>query len=278
MNNLNRLNLTPNSHLGNLLLWEVSIEYNYVGKQLIKIFEDPLVPGVIITKNNHYQGMISRRTFFEFMSRPFSLGLFSERDIESLYSILQPEVLILMEKVLILEAVPIILERNSEQIYEPIVVQSTTGDYRVLDIHQLLLAYSQIQVSILTELKEVKEESQLIQNTLQRFQTIYLETLKMEESNTTTLHQADLTKDINNSANLLMGNIIHINRYVHDLLKLVSLYQEFYPEPRVEIQQAITKINFEYISAEMPKLLNLVKNSARQIQQFTRALWNSVLN
>jgi hypothetical protein len=278
MNNLSKLNLTLDSNLGNLPLSEVAIEYNYIGKQLIKLFQQPLIPGVIITQNNHYQGMISRRIFFEFMSRPFSLGLFSERDIQSLYNILNPEVFMLMKEVLIVDAIPIILARDSEQIYEPIVVQSTTGNYRVLDIHHLLLAYSQIQASTLTELKEVKEESKFAKNNLQCLQTIYLETIKTEEFNTITLNRANLTKDMNNSANLLMGNIIHINRYVHDLLKLISLYQEFYPQPRVEIQQAIKKINFESISTEMPKLLTLIKNSARQIQQFVRALRNSVLN
>jgi hypothetical protein len=278
MNNLSKLNLTLDSNLGNLPLSEVAIEYNYIGKQLIKLFQQPLIPGVIITQNNHYQGMISRRIFFEFMSRPFSLGLFSERDIQSLYNILNPKVFMLMEEVLIVDAIPIILARDSEQIYEPIVVQSTTGNYRVLDIHHLLLAYSQIQASTLTELKEVKEESKFAKNNLQCLQTIYLETIKTEEFNTITLNRANLTKDMNNSANLLMGNIIHINRYVHDLLKLISLYQEFYPQPRVEIQQAIKKINFESISTEMPKLLTLIKNSARQIQQFVRALRNSVLN
>jgi hypothetical protein len=277
MNNLSKLNLTPDSNLGNLPLWEVDIDYNYIGKRLINLFEqDPLIPGVIISQNHHYEGMISRRIFFEFMSRPYSLGLFLERDIESLYNILKPEVFMLKEEVLILDAIPIILARDSKQIYEPIVIKSQEQRYRVLDIHQLLLAYSQIQISILIQLKEVKEESKIAKENLQCLRKIYLETTQTAQVNTMTRIRDYSTQDTNNSANLLVGNIIHINRYVHDLLKLISLYQKFYPEPPAEIQQTIKKIDFESISAEMPKLLTLVKNGARQIQQFVRALQNSL--
>jgi hypothetical protein len=277
MNNLSKLNLTPDSNLGNLPLWEVDIDYNYIGKRLINLFEqDPLIPGVIISQNHHYEGMISRRIFFEFMSRTYSLGLFLERDIESLYNILKPEVFMLKEEALILDAIPIILARDSKQIYEPIVVKSHAQRYRVLDIHQLLLAYSQIQISILIQLKEVKEESKIAKENLQCLREIYLGTTQTAQVNTMTRIRDYSTQDTNNSANLLVGNIIHVNRYVHDLLKLISLYQEFYPEPPAEIQQTIKKIDFESISAEMPKLLTLVKNGARQIQQFIRALQNSL--
>ncbi|AFZ00339.1 histidine kinase [Calothrix sp. PCC 6303] len=291
MDNLSKLNLTPDSNLGNLPLWEVNIEYNYIGKQLIKIFEqNSLIPGVMITRNHHYQGMISRRIFFEFMSRPYSLGLFLERDIESLYNILKPKVLTLTEEVLIVDAIPIILARDSQQIYEPIVIKSTfdtiagdsekiaesvmikstTDNYRIVDVHQLLLAYSQIQISTLFQLKKLKEESQIVKNNLQSL-------LQVEEVNTKNGIGGNETQDINNSANLLLGNVIHVNRYVHELLKLISLYQEFYPEPPVEIRQVMNQINVEYISAEMPKMLSLVKNSARQIQQFARVLKDKVL-
>jgi hypothetical protein len=278
MNHLSNLNLTLDSNLGNLLLWEIEIKHSYTGKQLFRLFDqEPLIPGVIVTQDHHYQGMISRQIFFEFMSRPFSLVLFSERDIESLYSTLKPEVFVMMEEVLIVDAVPIVLARGLEQIYEPIVIKTLTDNYRVLDIHQLLLAYSQIQMSAMIQFKAAREKFKITQNNLQRLQKVYLETIQAETVQTMTQIRDNSTQDINYSANILVGNIIHIHRHVHNLLKLISLYQEFYPEPPAEIRQATKKINFEFISAEVPKLLTLVKNNARQVQRFMRDLRNSIL-
>jgi hypothetical protein len=67
------LKLNIDSTLQELPLWEVEVDLNCFGSDLMKPFKDePLLPGVMITDNRRYVGMISRRKLFEYISRPFT--------------------------------------------------------------------------------------------------------------------------------------------------------------------------------------------------------------
>ena len=80
--NVDQLNLKLESTLQELPVWTIQIETNHPGNELAMLFEeDPLLPGIILTKEKKYVGMISRRLFFEQMSRPYGLGLFAGRPV-----------------------------------------------------------------------------------------------------------------------------------------------------------------------------------------------------
>ena len=87
--NVDQLNLKLESTLQELPVWTIQIEIDHPGNELAMLFEeDPLLPGIILTKDKKYVGMISRRLFFEQMSRPYGLGLFAGRPVEYLYNFL----------------------------------------------------------------------------------------------------------------------------------------------------------------------------------------------
>ena len=92
----NDIPLKLESTLQELKLWQVEIDLSCSGNDVINIFDaDPLLPGVICIRESNYVGMISRSNFFDRMSRPYSLGLYSQRPIELLYNQLKQEVLLL---------------------------------------------------------------------------------------------------------------------------------------------------------------------------------------
>ncbi|MEW5857012.1 MAG: hypothetical protein AB1861_06475, partial [Cyanobacteriota bacterium] len=78
------------STLEELTLYDASIESERAVEEVIQIFEaNPLLPGMIITEQGNFVGMISRRRFFENMSRLYSLELSAQRSVKELYSIAQ---------------------------------------------------------------------------------------------------------------------------------------------------------------------------------------------
>ena len=131
--------------VGELPTWETHIEVICPGRNLTASFErEPLLPGVILTQNHRYRGMISRRRYFERMSRPYSQEIFTRRPIEILHSFLAADHLILAENTPIIQATRIALQRSPELVYEPVVVQfksAGTEICKLLDFHQLLLDY-----------------------------------------------------------------------------------------------------------------------------------------
>ncbi|GET37968.1 ATP-binding protein [Microseira wollei] len=145
------------STLQELNLYEVCIESDRPTNEVTKILnENPLLPGVIITSEGEYVGMISRRRTFEYLSRPYSLELFAKRPLKVLYGLAKTEILTLSSDTEIVAAARQSLQRQPELIYEPIVVQDPHGVYSLLDVHQLLLAQCQIQDAVAVALRQAE--------------------------------------------------------------------------------------------------------------------------
>ena len=157
--------LSLDSTLQELSLYDFQLESSYLGKEVAQIFQkNSLLPGVILTEQNHFVGMLSRRRFLEHMSRPYGLELFLQRPLYSLYRFAGTEVLRIKGKVKIVEAAHISLQRTTDAIYEPIVVEMEDGSNRLLDIYQLLLAQSKIHQLTTQLLEKANRELERLAN------------------------------------------------------------------------------------------------------------------
>jgi signal transduction histidine kinase len=275
MTSANELNLQLESTLQELPLWSVYVEVKSPVNDLTTIFkQEPLLPGIILTKNQKYVGMISRQRFFEHMSRPYSLSLFATRPIENLINFLQPEVCVIYEETPIVEATQLALQRASQLVYEPILVESKSGIYQLVDFHQLLLAYSQIHVLTLAQLEQVEEKSRITKAGFRTLKHNYTRLVQNEKMAALEQLVAGIAHEINNPVSFIAGNLVYAINYSQDLLDLVSLYQKYYPEPVVEIQNAIADIELEFLTADFLHLLNSMKVGTERIREIVIALRN----
>ncbi|ARV58516.1 ATPase [Nostocales cyanobacterium HT-58-2] len=276
--NANDTKLGLESTLQELLLWDVNTDISLPASNLIKWFEEkPLLPGIILTSNGLYVGVISRRRFYEKMSQSYSLELYSLRPIEILYKMLPQVVLALDEKTGIVEATQLALQRSPEFLYEPILVETAARKHRLVDFQALLLAYSQIHVLTLSELQRAEEKSKIASTDLLDLQHKYDQLLEQEKNQkVASLGQfvTGIVQQINKPVTFIAGNLIHTKRYIQELLQLINLYQKYYPEPAAEIQTALNQIEVHSFSAEIPKLLTSIKSESQHIRQIVRSLQN----
>lgn len=146
--------LRLDSNLEDLQLWECQVESHSLGKEIAEKFnQNALLPGVIMTEGGNFAGMISRRRFLEHLSRPYGVDLFLPRPLKFLYRFAHSHDLIFSSKTLIVEAAHQSLHRPPELLYEPVVVEVAHQDQRLLGLHELLIAQSQIH-QLATELLE----------------------------------------------------------------------------------------------------------------------------
>ncbi len=275
MTSANELNLQLESTLQELPLWSVYVEVKSLVNDLTTLFkQEPLLPGIILTKNHQYQGMISRQRFFEHMSRPYSLSLFATRPIENLINFLQPEVCIVSEQMRIVDAIQIALQRVPQLVYEPILVKTNSCNYQLVDFHQLLLAYSQINVLTLAQLEQVEEQSKITKAGFRTLKHNYTRLVQNEKMAALEQLVAGIAHEINNPVSFIAGNLVYAIDYSQDLLNLISLYQKYYPEPATEIQTAIADIELEFLTADFLHLLNSMKVGTERIHEIVLALRN----
>lgn len=157
------------STLQHLSLFDFRAESSDPGQKVAEALEAyPLIPGVILTEEGRLLGMISRRRFLEHLSRPYGLELFLKRPLKSLYRFAGRDILLLAGDTLIVEAARRSLERSPELLYEPIVVEIAPQDYKLLDVHQLLVAHSYIHQLATDLLNQAYKELDTVYKELQR--------------------------------------------------------------------------------------------------------------
>jgi signal transduction histidine kinase len=271
----NELSLQLDSTLQELPGWDVTIEIHLPGNKLMSLFEnESLLPGIILTDKQHFVGMISRQKFFEFMSRPYSFGLFSMRPIQSLYNFMQPEEFIYPANMPITETTQAALQRSPQCVYEPILVKSASGEYKVVDFHQLLLANSQIHALTLMKLQQVEKQSQIAKAGFRDLQNNYTRLLQNEKMSALGQLVAGIAHEINNPINFIAGNVVHTIDYSQQLLYLINLYQKNYPHPVAEIEDAIALSELDFITSDLPTILNSMQSGCDRIGQIVRSLRN----
>ena len=70
------------------------------------------------------------------------------------------------------------------------------------------------------------------------------------------------------------GNIAYATEYTQDLLHLVELYRQHYPEPVVEIFEELEAIELDFIAEDFLKLLASMQEGADRISQIVLSLRN----
>jgi signal transduction histidine kinase len=85
---------------------------------------------------------------------------------------------------------------------------------------------------------------------------------------------AGVAHEINNPVNFIHGNITHASEYAQDLLHLVELYQQHYPNPVPEIEEEIEAIDLEFLCQDLPKLLTSMRIGTDRIRQIVLSLRN----
>ncbi|WP_413174085.1 ATP-binding protein [Anabaena azotica] len=85
---------------------------------------------------------------------------------------------------------------------------------------------------------------------------------------------AGIAHEINNPINFIYGNLDPANQYIHDLMILIQLYEQHYPQPKLEIQNAIQSMDLNFILSDLPKLLNSMEVGSRRIKEIVLSLRN----
>jgi two-component system, NtrC family, sensor kinase len=124
-----------------------------------------------------------------------------------------------------------------------------------------LYSQTQAQVKLLDEaLRELKRtQSRLVQS---------------EKMSSLGQLVAGIAHEINNPISFIYGNISHANDYITELINIIELYNQYYPQPLLQIQEEIERIDLEFIIEDLPQILNSMKQGADRIRLIVLSLRN----
>ena len=250
-------NLSLESTLKELLLFDFQVECSHLGKEVAQTFQDnPLLSGVILTEQDKFVGMISRRRFLEQMSRPYGLELFLKRPLYSLYRFAGAEVLRLQGETQIVEAAHLSLQRPAEALYEPIVVELEAGAYRLVDVHQLLVAQSKIH-QLATQLLNQQTHAQLIQS---------------EKMASLGQMVASVAHEIKNPVCCITCNFEFLSTYCNKLIEILSAYEAEITEISSTLADLKENYDLDFILQDLPKLLKSMEVGSERLTKIVGSL------
>jgi PAS domain S-box-containing protein len=119
---------------------------------------------------------------------------------------------------------------------------------------------------------QTRNKAQELEQTLQKLRSAQSQLVQSEKMSSLGQLVAGVAHEINNPVNFIYGNLTHANEYTQDLLKVIELYQNHYPDPVPEIQDEIEAIELDFLMEDLPKLLTSMKVGADRIQQIVASL------
>ncbi len=83
-----------------------------------------------------------------------------------------------------------------------------------------------------------------------------------------------IAHEINNPVSFVKGNVSHVADYSQDLMDLLELYNEEYPDPSAAIQDRIEEIDLEFLLEDLPQVIESMKSGTERIRQLVESLRN----
>jgi diguanylate cyclase (GGDEF)-like protein len=132
-----------------------------------KLNEHPDFPGVLILQDGTCVGMVSRARCFEFLSRPFAREIYLKTSLADFSAQVGIQPLVLPDELRVDQAVQTALSRPPEQVYDPIVIHSGEQGFRLVDMHDLLMAQSELLRDANRRIEKQVAFEQKLSNTLE---------------------------------------------------------------------------------------------------------------
>ncbi|MDZ8188045.1 MAG: cache domain-containing protein [Nostoc sp. ChiSLP02] len=140
----------------------------------------------------------------------------------------------------------------------------------------LISAWRQLQ--LYEEIREraliSSQQAQQLSKTLRELQNTQAQLIHTEKMSSLGQMVAGVAHEINNPANFIHANLNHASEYTQDILDLLKLYQQTYPNPTPEISDRAQDLDIEFLAEDLPKLITSMEVGTKRIRQIVLSLRN----
>ncbi|MBW4488270.1 MAG: GHKL domain-containing protein [Trichocoleus desertorum ATA4-8-CV12] len=128
---------------------------------------------------------------------------------------------------------------------------------------------SKEEIALLAEAR-ARDVEQALEN-LQRTQAQLIQAEKMSGLGQMV---AGIAHEINNPVNFINGNLTYTDKYVQDLLTLIELYQQRFPQGSPEITDFMEEMDLEFVLSDLPRLVTSMQMGSSRIRDIVLSLRN----
>ncbi len=141
---------------------------------------------------------------------------------------------------------------------------------------QLAIAISQSELytQSVDSARIAQEQAAQLEVTLWELQQAQTQLVQAEKMSSLGQMVAGIAHEINNPVSFIFGNLTYTQEYTGNLMKLLQMYRDQYPEPTAAIQEEIEALELDFLLDDLPKMLSSMQVGATRIRDIVRSLRN----
>lgn len=121
---------------------------------------------------------------------------------------------------------------------------------------------------------QLREKATILKQTLDQLQQAQTQLIQAEKMASLGQLVAGIAHEINNPVNFIYGNISCTEDYLHDVLDLLQLYRQQYPNSTAQIQTKEENIDLDFLTDDVFKILSSMRTGTQRIRQIVLSLRN----
>jgi two-component system, NtrC family, sensor kinase len=149
-------------------------------------------------------------------------------------------------------------------------VPAISGD----ELSQLAQGFNFMAEQIQERDRQLNLKMQELQDTLEKLSVTQLRLVQTEKMASLGQIVAGIAHELNNPVTFIYGNVEHAFNYIEDLLNLIYVYQQEYPEPTEALAETIEEIDLYFLIPDLKKILQSMKSGAERIKDIILDLRN----
>lgn len=115
-------------------------------------------------------------------------------------------------------------------------------------------------------------QAEELEQALRKLQQTQSQLIQTEKMSSLGQLVAGVAHEINNPVNFVHANLQYVQDYAQDLMDLLELYQQHYPEPDPSLQQEISRKDLGFLVTDFPKILRSMKMGTDRIREIVKSL------
>jgi signal transduction histidine kinase len=121
---------------------------------------------------------------------------------------------------------------------------------------------------------QLRQRGEELETALTQLQSTQSQLVQTEKMSSLGQMVAGIAHEVNNPIGFIHGNIAYANQYAADLLGLVALYQEYYPQPIDAIETAIDAMDLDFMRQDFPQIMNSMAMGTARVKEIVLSLRN----
>ncbi len=118
----------------------------------------------------------------------------------------------------------------------------------------------------------IQEKNHTLEQAMTELQYAQMQIIQSEKMSALGNLVAGVAHEINNPIGFLHGSITNAKEYVQDLLGHLALYQQHHPSAAAPVQDNAEDIDLEFLSEDLPKMLDAMKGACDRIKGISTSL------